>query len=111
MLAGSHYRGHDSTPSPEYIRDMQARTGGPIAKTEADDPLAKINATIARGDALVKASLAKVDALVADVEALVADTADIGRRIDQLRASADPYSDQRGRPEHMSPTEWARRAK
>jgi hypothetical protein len=46
MLPQNHYRGHDSTPSAEYLADMKSRTTGALAK--ADPFLDQANALLAK---------------------------------------------------------------
>jgi hypothetical protein len=89
MIAGGHYRGHDSAASSEYLAEMDAQLGGATAKAIAADPLAKVHALAAQVDEFAN---------------------DMHRRLDMLEAAAR-LSSQRGRPEHMSPGEWLERAK
>jgi hypothetical protein len=90
MLAGNIYVGHDSVPSPEYRRDLEARHG---ALGKAGDPLDVF---------------AKVDALAEAIGDISARINAVSRSIDVLKASAH-VSDQIGRPENMSPSEWLER--
>jgi hypothetical protein len=133
-LQANHYRGHDSTPSPEYIRDMQARTTGALGKTAAADPiLAKIIAQTASNKRAAESYLAKVDSLLATVDSIrvaldgdplaKAEGSLAGLRAQQASIIADQALLKaqaageardilmRGRPEKMSESEWiARRA-
>jgi len=123
-----HYRGHESKPTAVYLRELQAATGG--APGSVADTLSKIDAIIADSRRAVDAYIAKVDdvlAKVADLESALGgadlsksegidavvdaffDMPYIRASIAQLKASANPFSDQHGRPENMSPAKWAAR--
>jgi hypothetical protein len=78
MLRGSHYRAHDSHPTPEYLTDMQKQLGKPaagdalakataalerlenfMAPAKPDEPLAKFETT----NPVLAAALGKIDNL------------------------------------------------
>jgi hypothetical protein len=83
-LQQNHYRGHDSTPSPEYLADLRARTSGALEKTAPSAGLAKAVAVFealaeALGlpdDPLAKADLSPSERLNAALDRLAAFSAD-----------------------------------
>jgi ABC-type transporter Mla subunit MlaD len=105
-----HYRGHESKPTAAYLRDLEVRTGG--APAAPDDPFAKINAMIDDGNRVADDLLAKIADATATLAEISAGTAEMSADIERLEASANPFSDQHGRPENMAPAKWlALRAK
>jgi hypothetical protein len=60
MLRGNHYRGHLSTPTPEYLTDMNKHFGG---RPAADDFIAEGRAALAKSDAVFKKATASLERL------------------------------------------------
>jgi len=139
MLQQNHYRGHDSTPSPEYLADLRARTTGALEKTAPSDGLAKAVAVfealaeaLGLPDPLAKADLSPSERLNATLDRLAAFSSDplaksslrdglgglraqmasIETDIRLLEAQAAGEARDilmRGRPEKMSEAEWIER--
>jgi hypothetical protein len=78
MLRGNHYRAHDSSPTTEYLLDMNKHLGGKPAAV-----IAKPNASVAQG----RAALAKSDAVFAKATAAL-------ERLESFMAPLMPKTDE-----------------